>query len=175
MGLPSIKGFLKNSHNSIVDHFHRPTPRRRKLSVIFGGLTWPPKISLFLVAPDTAAENRLLFSAAKPEPPKIRLFKNRRSLLLCSFSPLPKPVAAARVSHARPPACLRAPPARVAARPACCPAAPLLTARRAVRHSEPPPIHRHRRATASRGNFLRILFLIFGSCYLGAAEMSVYL
>jgi hypothetical protein len=29
-------------------------------------LTRPPKIGLFLAATDTAAENRVLFSAAKP-------------------------------------------------------------------------------------------------------------
>jgi hypothetical protein len=39
-----------------------------------------------------------------------------------------------------------------------------------------PPLRRRRRAAASReGNFLRILFLIFGGCYLGAAEIIIYL
>jgi hypothetical protein len=84
-------------------------------------------------------------------------------------------------SPSRPP--LRAPPApaptRVDRRPpraARMPSVPALLARRPAHHSEPPPLRRHRRAAASReGNFLRILFLIFGGCYLGAAEIIIYL
>jgi hypothetical protein len=48
------------SHNSTVHHFLRLGVGRRKLLLIFGGLTQPPKIMLFPAASDTAAKNNVI-------------------------------------------------------------------------------------------------------------------
>jgi hypothetical protein len=128
-------------HNSTVDHFRRPIlfsvahPSHRKLSAIFGGLTWPPKIRLFSAASDTAAENSLVFGGPLTQPQKTRLFsaapdtatenkpfKNRRPLLLLCFSSLLSQISR---RHSSPPRPRRLLPNRAAARAATrSPAAP---------------------------------------------------
>jgi hypothetical protein len=145
-------------------YFRRPTPSRRKLSAIFGGLTSPPEIRLFSAASHTAAEN-------KP-------FKNRRPLLLLCFSSLLSQISRHHRSPPRPRRLPARPPARCrvarprapsAAQPHRCsplpppPMLPLarraaLLGRRAARHSEP-PLCRRRRAAASRGIFCVVYFL----------------
>jgi hypothetical protein len=102
-------------------YFRRPTPSRRKLSAIFGGLTWPPEIRLFSAASDTVAEN-------KP-------FKNRRPHLLLCFSSLLSQISRRRRSPPRPRRLLARPPARCrAARPRARRLLPNRAAARPCRH-----------------------------------------
>jgi hypothetical protein len=98
-----------------------------------------------LAALDTAAENWLLFSAAKVEPPKIRFLKTVGPFFFSVLSLLSQ-IHRRRSPH-RPPACARRPPA---AAPLCSPAGPPVT-----------PSHRRRRAAASIGKFFAYFIFYF--------------
>jgi hypothetical protein len=164
-------------------YFRRPTPSRRKLSAIFGGLTWPREIRLFSVASDTAAENSLVFGVPLTQPPKISLLKTVGPFFFSVFSlsspksagavahhpgraaclPAPAPPAAQPCRYSPwppPPALALSRPPRRAARLPCCPS---------LRAATPPSSSSHR----IERYFLRSLFLIFSGCYLVAAEISI--
>jgi hypothetical protein len=156
-------------------------------------LTQPSKITLFLAASDTAAENKQLFSAAAPWPPKIKSLKRSRRLFSVSFC-LPYPPAPPLASSRRAavPGCPRAaaPRPASAAGPGPPPrraAPPARDSGRGCRRREPPPspraiivdrrrskpraatvvepLHRRRQALPRRKVFLRFLFHIFGGRY----------
>jgi hypothetical protein len=87
ISLPCGSNTHQPRHNNTVNHFRR--------SILFSTVhPWPPKIVCYFRRLDLAVENRLLFSAAKSEPPKIRLLKTVGSfffsvLSLLSQSPPP--------------------------------------------------------------------------------------